>query len=100
MTSAVGAVQMNPAYAAEPPVASPFSTSTTLAPSEAALAAALSPAIPAPRTRRSITSSLEVMPQLLLHRLKSVQVIVPRERLQEERLCWQLLIRSQFMQLR
>ena len=66
MTSAVGAVQMKPAYAAEPPIASPFSTSTTLAPSEAALAAALRPAIPAPSTRRSITSPASVMSQLLL----------------------------------
>src|SRR3954471_22569744 len=104
MTSAVGAVQMKPAYAAEPPIASPFSTTTTPAPSEAALAAALSPAIPAPSTRRSTTSLLEVMSQLLLssqiHRLKSVQVIVPRQRMQEGRLLRQLLIRSQFMQLR
>src|SRR4051794_37263485 len=87
MTSAVGAVQMKPAYAAEPPIASLFSTSTTLAPSEAALAAALSPAIPAPSTSRSITSPLEVMSQLLLQscllRLKSVQATAPRQRMQE-----------------
>src|SRR3954462_8390819 len=48
-----GAVQTKPAYMAEPPTAGPFSTRTTLAPSAAALAAALIPAIPPPTTRRS-----------------------------------------------
>src|SRR3954462_3092109 len=100
MTSVVGAVQMKPAYTPDPPMASPFSTSTTLAPSEAALAAALSPAIPPPSTRRSITSPLAVMSQLLLDILKSVQATVLGRRTQDEPLLPSLLIRSQFMQLR
>src|SRR3954453_22642595 len=87
MTSTVGAVQMKPAYAAEPPMASPFSTRTTLAPSDAALAAAPSPAIPAPSTRRSITSPASVISLLLLqsfpHVLKSIQTIAPRRGLQQ-----------------
>ncbi len=57
ITSTVGAVQMNPAYIAEPPIAGPFSTRITLAPSLAARAAALIPAIPPPKTRRSTIAS-------------------------------------------
>ena len=94
---------MKPAYAAEPPIASPFSTSTTLAPSEAALAAALSPAIPAPSTRRSITSPLESC--LAPPTVTCSQIEVSsnyRTSSKDARIATSCatLIRSQFMQLR
>src|SRR4051794_11564236 len=47
---------MNSAYVAEPPTASPFSTSKTDPPRCTARAAAARPAMPPPRTRRSTFS--------------------------------------------
>ena len=61
ITSIDGAVQMKPAYAAEPPTAGALSTRTTDAPSFAALLAAVKPAMPAPSTSRSIVDACRVM---------------------------------------
>ena len=67
MTSTVGAVHTKPAYIAEPPIPGPFSTRTTLAPSVHARAAALIPAMPPPKTRRStIESESDMRTSLLL----------------------------------
>ena len=58
MTAIVGAVQIVPPdINMEPPGATPFSITTGRAPAPTALAAAHSPAMPAPHTRTSTSSS-------------------------------------------